>query len=541
MTAINGPLADAIGLAILHLLWQGTAVALGLAFVLRLLARSTANVRYALSCLALAALLIFGITTAVQSYDVELAAIAAVAPAPAAFAIDSPVLLRGHEPRRAVASFLTLLRPHSSTIATLWLMGVLLFATRLAVTWTRTRSLAFAGATAVAAEWQRVVDRLANALAINRAIRLAESTAVGVPSVIGFLKPVILVPASSLSGLSARQMELILAHELAHIRRHDFIANMLQSVAEALLFYHPAAWWISHQIRTERENCCDDLAVSTCGNPLEYARALTVLEQLRSTPALVIGANGASLLARVRRLIGHREQKLANGWTAIAAAVTFAVIIMIASVPVHADRDEPRPPHPPSTEIEVVAPAPPAPPAKRSPRVVAPPDMPQVPDMQMTESPLAALPPPDAAMAIAATEIHDEDEGQETASSTSPATGRLTIDELISLRTYGITPQYIEQMRSLFGPLTIKEISKLRLMDVSRNYVADLRAAGVDVNTWKEALSLRTHNVTPAFVRAMAAAGYANLSVRDLVRLALAGVDAEFIRKMQKYRDKNAM
>ena len=98
------------------------------------------------------------------------------------------------------------------------------------------------------------------------------------PTVIGWLKPVVLLPASALAGLTPRQLEAILAHELAHIRRHDYLVNLLQTLVETLLFYHPAVWWLSRRIRVERENCCDDLAVSLCGDPVAYAAALADLE-----------------------------------------------------------------------------------------------------------------------------------------------------------------------------------------------------------------------------------------------------------------------
>ena len=104
---------------------------------------------------------------------------------------------------------------------------------------------------------------------------------VDVPTVIGWLKPVVLLPASALAGLSPNQVEAILAHELAHIRRHDYLVNLLQTLVETLLFYHPAVWWLSRRIRAERENCCDDLAVSLCGDPVAYAAALAELEDLR--------------------------------------------------------------------------------------------------------------------------------------------------------------------------------------------------------------------------------------------------------------------
>ena len=121
---------------------------------------------------------------------------------------------------------------------------------------------------------------------------------------IGWLKPVILIPTSALAGLSPLQLEAILAHELAHIRRHDYLVNLLQTLVETLLFYHPAVWWVSKQIRIERENCCDDLAVSLCGDPILYAQALADLEHLRGAGTnLVLAANGGSLLHRVKRLL----------------------------------------------------------------------------------------------------------------------------------------------------------------------------------------------------------------------------------------------
>jgi GWxTD domain-containing protein len=134
--------------------------------------------------------------------------------------------------------------------------------------------------------------------------RLLVSSLVDVPTVIGWLRPVVLVPVESLTGLPFEYITALLAHEIAHIRRHDYLASVLQSIAEAVLFYHPAVWWISGQIRTEREMCCDDLAVAASGDVLIYARALAELESRQpSRLAPVLAANGGSLATRIRRLI----------------------------------------------------------------------------------------------------------------------------------------------------------------------------------------------------------------------------------------------
>jgi hypothetical protein len=154
------------------------------------------------------------------------------------------------------------------------------------------------------------LSRLARALRIGRAVRLLESSLVQVPVVIGGLRPVILLPACALTGLSPGQLEALLAHELAHIDRHDYLVNLVQSAIEVLLFYHPAAWWTSRVIRAEREHCCDALAVRVCGDPLAYARALAAMEGLRSTPCPSLAASGGSLLARVRRILNPEVESM---------------------------------------------------------------------------------------------------------------------------------------------------------------------------------------------------------------------------------------
>src|SRR5262249_1943472 len=129
----------------------------------------------------------------------------------------------------------------------------------------------------------------------------------------------------------AQELEAVLAHELAHIRRFDYIANLVQSAIEALMFYHPAVWWISKRIRAERENCCDDVAIEACGNRVVYARALTALEEMRGCyPQFAMAAASGPLLSRVRRLLGkddHRRRPLPV-WMALATVLAAALAIM---------------------------------------------------------------------------------------------------------------------------------------------------------------------------------------------------------------------
>jgi uncharacterized protein (TIGR03435 family) len=141
-----------------------------------------------------------------------------------------------------------------------------------------------------------------------------------VPTAVGWLRPYILLPVTALTGLSEAQVTAILAHELAHISRRDYLLNSLQTAVETVLFYHPAVWWVGREMRLEREHCCDDIAVAICGNAFEYARALAEMEEIRDRiPAPAIAANGGELLGRIRRVLG-REERASRSLGSIAAA-----------------------------------------------------------------------------------------------------------------------------------------------------------------------------------------------------------------------------
>jgi GWxTD domain-containing protein len=160
-------------------------------------------------------------------------------------------------------------------------------------------------------------------------VRLLESGLAEVPSVIGHFRPLILMPIGVLAGLLPTQIESILLHELAHIQRHDYLINTLQRYVEGLLFYHPAVWWISAVIRTEREHCCDDLAVSISGDPHEYAIALAALEQ-NHFPTAALAATGGNLVKRIHRLL---YPKTRGAWAPFLAVM---ILVLTGTVAVAA-------------------------------------------------------------------------------------------------------------------------------------------------------------------------------------------------------------
>ena len=180
---------------------------------------------------------------------------------------------------------------------------------------------------------QSVLGRAAERLGLPAVVEVLQSTLVKTPIVLGYFRPVILLPLCVVTGLPGVQLELILAHELAHIRRHDYLVNLLQTLVETLFFYHPAVWWLSRQIRNERENCCDDVAMATVGSRADYGHALLAIEELRAAPtALSLAARGGSLVARIRRIAGCEPAPRVVGGGSILCVILAASIAIFAAV-----------------------------------------------------------------------------------------------------------------------------------------------------------------------------------------------------------------
>jgi len=213
-------------------------------------------------------------------------------------------------------------------ILAVWLFGVLALSIRPLVSWRATRALRSKGRSLVPAQITKTITRVAERLRIRYAIDVTQSTLVDVPTVIGWLRPLVLLPASAITGLSSDQLEAIIAHELAHVRRQDYLVNMFQLLMETMFFYHPAMWWLSHVIRVEREACCDDIAVHMTGDRVGYAKLLLWLEESRNRsalPTLGMSSRGGSLLGRIRRIVSPPSPATSVGPLALAIAAMLVI------------------------------------------------------------------------------------------------------------------------------------------------------------------------------------------------------------------------
>ncbi len=359
------PLVERLGWVLVHSLWQFALVALLAGVIARAMRRNSSAARYGVHVVAMGVMVVTSLVTWSLSRD-DLASRRASGPGPDAIhstspgadaprlasttAFEDPTPDDATSIRRAggvsppvtetslnsettgeltpptrqeeVALSLRIkvaLQPWLTWIVAVWCIGVAVCSLRPLLGWHTLWRLKRVGVSPASDDVLAALRRVSERLRLRRAVSVLQSTLAQVPVVVGYLRPVVLLPVSLMTSLPAEQLEAILAHELAHVRRHDFVVNLLQTLVETFFFYHPAVWWLSHQIRVEREHCCDDLVVESFGNRVEYGRALLAIEELRGrSSVLALGVADGSLLACIRRIVGIGREPIdgSQSWSA---------------------------------------------------------------------------------------------------------------------------------------------------------------------------------------------------------------------------------
>ncbi|QDT43619.1 Regulatory protein BlaR1 [Gimesia alba] len=359
-TIFQSAWAERVGWTLLHSLWQIALLAIAYRLVSILLRNRPATVRYLICCVTLFSMLGFPLstfyllsqnamristdinnTTTIVSVSDDLPASSKViteseklitspqssVTQSSATESDTKTVLPASLPANSFSDNLfSLLRPWLPLATTVWLIGTLLFALRPLWGWLHVRRLKRHGLSPLSPQLRDLGANLAVRLGIKQGVQFLQSSLVEVPTIVGCFSPIILLPASAITGLTVQELEMILAHELAHVRRHDYLINLAQTVIESLLFYHPGMWWISNQIRQEREHCCDDIAVALGKNRAVYVQALARLEQQRhETLTIVLTATGGLLISRVRRILEQSKNEV--GYVNLTACLTGLVLI----------------------------------------------------------------------------------------------------------------------------------------------------------------------------------------------------------------------
>ena len=312
----------ALAWALLHFLWQGTALA-ALAAVLHLLT-PRARVRHIIGVGVLGLMLLAPFVTFLL--------LSRQPPMPKTVqpkaAVLTPLSAAAKTANSTFSSSVAISRDALPWLVEAWLLGVAIFGLRYAGGFFLIERERRKRSAVVEDRVLEICRSLQAQLGIQRAIQYCEGVWLQAPAVIGWFKPIVFLPASALTGLSEDQLRSVIAHELAHIQRLDPFVNIFQVCVETLLFYHPAVWWLNKRIRAEREVCCDETAVLLCGNAVDYARALTMMEEWRGAPVLAMAANRGPLTERILRVLGLKT--FGNGIRGVG--LTGSVLCMAAAL-----------------------------------------------------------------------------------------------------------------------------------------------------------------------------------------------------------------
>jgi beta-lactamase regulating signal transducer with metallopeptidase domain len=540
-------LLQTLAWSLLHFLWQGAALAAFAAALMFVFRKPSTRYLIGVSTLGLM-LLSFAVTVSLLSRVDEPSAAATAAGAPAAALAPPtgthalpdlvPSNLPWTEGQAAIDS------THDfAWLARGWLIGVFLLALRIAfglfvIEQLRRRNL-IALPDALIERFQALQARLG----IQRGIRYAECALVNVPAVIGFFRPVVLIPLRALTGLSPEQLEALVAHELGHIKRFDVAVNFVQVITETLFFFHPAVWWLNKRIRADREDCCDDIAVSAAGSKVGYAKALATIAHWRDVPDFAMAATGGPVAARVARLLGvNRDGSRTAG--VFTASVVLAAALMAGAVSLgFADSaqaqtrtDEPSLPAPPAP-APVAPPAPAAKPAPAARPAAAARPAPAAKPAPMARPAPAPKPAPGVGEQVEEKDDVTSPEEIEIRSDVSfieemrDVVGEVDVDDLIALKNQGVTAKYISQLRSRGLNASVDQIIAMKTHDITPNYVKQVRDMGFDASI-DDLIAFKVHDVSAEFVQQIRGMGFA-ADADAIVAMKVQGVSAEFVKQMR--------
>jgi beta-lactamase regulating signal transducer with metallopeptidase domain len=572
---------ESLGWTLVHFCWQAAAIELLYWLTDAVLRTARSQTRYVLALGTM--LLMLGSALATFAYE-ETQGGAALSSSPGAFSSPTMVAIGATISsdlaplaglKTAGATTQPVLLPLSQFLPWLdvaWLLGVACLSTRTVGGWRLIhrlrRSALLEAPEVVYVNFVRLCERLG----ITRQVSLYISQHIQGPLAIGIVRSLVILPASALMALSPEQLEAVLAHELAHVRRADYFWNLIQTMVETLLFFHPAVWWLGRRLRQQRELCCDDVAVESCADPLVYATALLRLEERRSQRLnLAMALDGhrpwSGLSLRIARILGETNgEKSPRELVPVPLAGICAVFLLVL-LPMPQLFAGLRKNQQPQTAPPAVSAAPTFTPAPTTINLAAPVAS-NVVRERSTASPtphMAQVAPLPAAgndeAAVIATEGaqgsgkgsgegagygaggNAEQAATGDASAHKPdyidgmrAAGYdVDIDKYVAMKVQGITPEYAQAMAKLgFGKPSADDLIAMKVHGVTPEYVSELRAAGLQPGSIGDLVSYRIFKVTPEFVSAMKAAGFDSIVPEKLVALRVHNVTPEYARTVKQ-------
>ena len=532
-------IAQAIAWTLIHFCWQAAAILGVYLLVSMAVNRRSSQTRYVL---ALSTLLIMMASACVTfAWEYRAATSISVPVAPAAFIaaefprITAPGMAATQSAATAGISLPSLL----PWIDGFWILGVIILSIRSLGGWWLIHRLRESATTPASDSIRVAFERVSAALGIRRSVLLRISDAIASPMTIGALRAVVFLPVSAVTSIGPDELEVVFAHELAHICRADFFWNLMQTLAETLFFFHPGVWWISARIRHERELCCDDLALQVCPNPVVYARALYRLEEQRSREwRLAMALDGhqspQTLRMRIARIldepIGRRGFRPLRPMSLASGCAAIALLLLLVPQLLAGLGAAPKPPLRPATA--------PSPSCVQCPAVHS-----------NAHATVALAAPHPLAEAPTAEPVPAQSGGQTAQSKPSPSAHSggdyidrmkaagydVDLDKLIAMKIQDVTPEYAQAMANVgFGKPSADELIACKVQGVTPEYIAQIKQQGLEVNSLHDAISYHIFGVTPDFAAGMKAAGFPSLTSKQLLAMRVQGVTPEYAKEIRQ-------
>jgi bla regulator protein blaR1 len=533
MTFIPDTILRAICWTLLHSLWQGLIFAIVAGIVLVLTKKASSSLRYNLLCCGMILFLAISGYTFYRQFHIPAASETPTTgnlpsvtggwrtPATTPAVTTGP----GHTLRNGIDSLVRYFNTHASLVVVIWFIIFLARFVQVLSGVVYTQRIRHYQTSAAPSEWQQRLTSLLHRLQIKRPVSLLQSGLVKVPMVVGWLKPVILVPIGMLAHISPEQVESILLHELAHIRRQDYVFNLVQHVVDTLFFFNPALLWISSLIRTERENCCDDIAIRQTNSRRRLIEALVSFHEYRQSAqayALSLTGKNNGVVRRVERIVHRKNHSLNPGERLLLMGGLMTLSVAFITIDSSRQEAPTSPVRPAATHIPIPVPPPSAPAAtppasasKPAPMAISTPSklQPETPQPDTTHPGTTEDYSPDLLDELKSLGYHD-----------------ISVDQLIRCKEHGVTGEFIADLRKL-GYKTFSLDKAVELVDhgVSAEFINSLHHMGYTDISLDMAVRLVDHGVTSEFISSIRKLGFDGISLEKAIKLADHGVTSDFI------------
>jgi bla regulator protein BlaR1 len=525
MHLIPDTILHAICWTLLHSLWQGLLLALIAGVIMVMTKKASSALRYNLLCALLLLFLGASSYTFYAQLHQNTAAIPAIIHAPAITTIETvgnptpaSTSSTAHTLQNGVDTLVQYFNAHAAIVVVIWFIVFMARFVKVLSGLVYAQRVRHYQTSPAPAHWQQRLAQLLQKLQISRPVSLLESAVIKIPMVVGVLKPVILVPVGMLTHISPDQVESILIHELAHIRRQDYLFNLIQHLVDTLFFFNPALVWVSSLIRGERENCCDDIAISQTRSRRQLINALVSFHeytQVANGFALQFAGKENQVVKRVRRIVHKKNHSLNAGERIVL--MSSILLLSAAFITTKSSRPEPSTVH----ARVIVRPA----------------------DIRSAAAPTAAAQPtpvpakktqPTSIKLIPPTPAPAPRDTTPRADTTDPF-AHISVDKLIECKEHGVTPEFITALKKM-GYADITPDDAIRLVDhgVTLEFITDVKGLGYTDLSLNKAVNLVDHGVNVGFIKRIRELGYPDLSLNKAIELVDHGVTSDFIAAWKK-------